>query len=337
MNGSPLMRIIDENLDRLAEGLRVLEDIARMLLDDAVLTSQLKDLRHHLIRGDLAFNLELLNSRDSAKDVGEKLEVTGEKGIKNLPLIALANARRAQEALRVLEDLAKLPEFSEKLDSAQFKSARFALYSIEKDLIARLSRRDQAIRVKGLYVIVDTQYLGDRNPLDVTRQLIQAGVKIIQLRAKNLEKKQILGLAAKIQEVCRRNQVLFIVNDYLDVALAVKADGLHIGQADFPVAMARQLLPIGTLLGVSAATIEEATIAEVEGADYLGIGAIYPTTTKDKIGAVGLERIQQIRSVTKLPLAAIGGINSHNISAVLGAPDVEGAARDLIQIIEVRK
>ena len=127
------MRMVDENIDRLAEGLRVLEDIARMYLDDKSMTSQLKTLRHDLIRADLGFNLELLQSRDSAKDVGEKLEVAGEKKAQELPLIALANARRAQEALRVLEDLAKLPEMSEKLDSAKFKSARFDLYSIEKD------------------------------------------------------------------------------------------------------------------------------------------------------------------------------------------------------------
>jgi thiamine-phosphate pyrophosphorylase len=321
-----------------------------MLLDDQALTGQLKALRHDLIRGDLAFNLELLQSRDAARDVGEKLEVVGDK-TQNLPLIALANARRAQEALRVLEDLAKLPELSSALDSAQFKSARFALYSIEKELVARLTRQNRAGLIKGLYVIVDTQYPGAKNPLEITRRLIQAGVPIIQLRSKNPDKKQLLILAQDIRSLCRLHRVLFIMNDYLDIALAVQADGLHIGQADLPAAAARQLLPFGALLGVSVTTLEEARAAEAEGADYLGVGAIYPTATKENTPALGTERLRQIRAATQLPLVAIGGINCQNvaevmqagadsacvISAVLGDPDIEGAARRLIQIIEVKK
>jgi thiamine-phosphate pyrophosphorylase len=348
MNRSALMRMVDENIDRLAEGLRVLEDIARMYLDDKSMTSQLKTLRHDLIRADLDFNLELLQSREAAKDVGENLEVAGEKKAQELPLIALANARRAQEALRVLEDLAKLPEMSEKLGSAKFKSARFRLYSIEKALVARLVRHDKASLIKGLYVIVDIQFLGNKNPLEVTRQLIEAGVKIIQLRAKDPDKKRFIKAAAEIQTLCRQNQALLIINDHLDIALAINADGLHIGQDDFPVATARQLLPIGALLGVSAATVEEAKMAEAAGADYLGLGAIFPTSTKDKIETVGTQRIQQIREATHLPLVAIGGICKENIaevlgagadsacviSAVLGAPDIVDAARQLIEITE---
>lgn len=146
MKSSPAMRIIDENLNRLAEGLRVLEDIARMVLDDAKLTSQLKTLRHDLVRGDLPFNLQLLEARDSSADVGAAMEVSGEEKKKDLPLIALTNSRRAQEALRVLEDLTKLPEISPHLDSDKFRKARFELYTIEKNLVERLTgktdRRD---------------------------------------------------------------------------------------------------------------------------------------------------------------------------------------------------
>ena len=138
MKSSPAMRIIDENLNRLAEGLRVLEDIARMVLNDSDLTQQLKTLRHNLIRADLPFNLELLRSRDSTTDVGANSEVEGEKREKDLPLLAVANSRRAQESLRVLEEVAKLPEVSSSLDSNQFKNARFELYTIEQKLVCRL-------------------------------------------------------------------------------------------------------------------------------------------------------------------------------------------------------
>jgi thiamine-phosphate pyrophosphorylase len=138
MKSSPAMRIIDENLNRLAEGLRVLEDIARMVLNDSDLTQQLKTLRHNLIRADLPFNLELLRSRDSTTDVGANSEVDGEKREKDLPLLAVANSRRAQESLRVLEEVAKLPEVRSSLDSNQFKNARFELYTIEQKLVSRL-------------------------------------------------------------------------------------------------------------------------------------------------------------------------------------------------------
>ena len=351
MTGSVYIRIVDENLDRLAEGLRFLEDIARMVLDDPALTAEIKTLRHNLIRSDLAFNLQLLDSRNSQSDVGETLSVKGELPGQDLNLMVIANARRAQEALRVLEDMAKLPEMAEKLDSDRFKAARFKLYGLEKDLVSRLLRKEKADRLKGLYVIVDTHFLGSREPLEVTRQIIQAGVKVIQLRDKNPDKKALLKLAGEMQRLCTQNKVLFIVNDYLDIALAIEADGLHIGQEDIPVTVARRLMSIGMLLGVSAATLEEAQEAEKQGADYLGVGAIFPTKSKDEIRVVGLDRLTQIRSAISLPIAAIGGINAANIasimttgsdcacviSAVLGASDVAQAARQLIEIIEAKK
>jgi thiamine-phosphate pyrophosphorylase len=351
LSANSTLRIIDENLDRLAEGLRVLEDTARMLLDDAGLTSRLKTIRHDLVRRSLDFNLALLDSRDSVGDVGEMAVAEGENPARELPLIVLANARRVQEALRVLEELAKLPEFQPNLDSAAYKAARFKLYTIEKELVDRLVRKDKAGRLKGLYVIVDTQYLGERSPLKAAAELLEAGVRIVQLRAKNLAKKQVLDMVLEMQSICRRSGALFIINDYLDIALAVKADGLHIGQEDLPAATARRLLPPGMLLGVSAAEVDEARRAEADGADYLGVGAIYPTVTKTKIGSVGPDRIAQIRAATRLPVAAIGGITSKNIedvmragadsacviSAVLGAPDIQTAAKELIERIEAVK
>ena len=143
MSSSPVLRIVDENLNRLAEGLRVLEDIARMVLEDTALTQGLKTLRHDLIRTDLSFNLSLLESRNSASDVGMTLEVDGEGKEKDLPILALANFRRAQESLRVLEEMAKLPEIAAQMDSDKFKNARFELYTIEQKLVSQLSERDR--------------------------------------------------------------------------------------------------------------------------------------------------------------------------------------------------
>jgi thiamine-phosphate pyrophosphorylase len=138
MGTQSVLRIVDANLNRLAEGLRTLEEAARMILDDTELTQQLKTLRHRLIRSDITFNIELIQSRDSEGDVGAALEVSGEEKQKDLPLIIIANSRRAQESLRVLEEMAKLPELSSKLDSEKYKKARFELYTLEQKLIARL-------------------------------------------------------------------------------------------------------------------------------------------------------------------------------------------------------
>lgn len=347
MNNSPVIRIIDANLNRLAEGLRVLEEAARMVLDDAELTGRLKALRHDLIRGDLPFNLELLQSRDSAQDVGADLEVAGEAMEKDLALIVLANSRRAQESLRVLEELAKLPEFVSKMDSNKFKQARFELYTLEQSLVFRLTRQEKLKRISGLYAVIDAQILGDRDLLDAATQIIQAGVKIIQLRAKIMPKNRLLPIARDLQALCRMQDVLFIVNDHLDIALAIEADGLHIGQEDLPVETARRLLPLNAVLGVSAATPEEVRAAEKAGADYIGVGAIFPTATKNDIKAVGLERLRLIRPLTRLPLVAIGGINKENaksvmeagadsvclISAILGANDITLAAREVMEVI----
>jgi thiamine-phosphate pyrophosphorylase len=346
----PAYRIIDSNLNRLAEGLRILEDIARMLLDDAAITSQLKTLRHDMVRADQGFNLDLLQARDSSADVGATLEVAGETQHKDLALIAVANARRVQESLRVLEEMAKLGEFAGRLDSEAFKRARFEVYTLEKNLVPRLVRTEKASRVAGLYVIIDTGLLCGRSHLEAADCILRAGVKVVQLRDKTTPKKQLLPLAAGLQEICRRRGVLFIMNDYLDVALAVHADGLHIGQQDLPVDVARRLLPPDALLGCSVDDAAQAVAAQAAGADYVAVGAVFPTASKEDIAVVGLSRIREVSRAVKIPVVAIGGINRSNaretvqagadsicvISAVLSAGDPTLAAREIMDSIEVK-
>jgi thiamine-phosphate pyrophosphorylase len=351
MSLSPVFRIIDANFNRLAEGLRVLEEIARMMLGDADLTAGLKALRHNLIRGDAAFNLELLNARDSLEDVGIKLTVAGESPRKDLPTIVVANARRAQESLRVLEDLAKLPELDGKLDSDRFKQARFELYALEQKLIQRLTRQERQKKISGLYVILDTGVLNGLSHLKVAADVIQSGVKVIQLRDKTTSKKQLISLARQLQELCRKHDVLFIMNDYPDIALAVDTDGLHVGQDDLPVAEARKLIPPDKILGCSADTVEEARAAEKEGADYIAVGSIFSTGSKTDVDVVGPERLRLVKPAIHIPLVAIGGINRDNarevieagaeslcvISAVLLAKDPAQAASQIIEIIEANR
>ncbi len=137
-----ILRIVDVNLNRLGEGLRFLEEVARFILDDTDLTQQLKNLRHDLIRTDIELDRRLLAARDSEGDVGIDLEVPGESKEKGLPRMIVANSRRAQESLRVLEEMAKLPGID--LDSDKYKHARFVLYTIEKELLAKMGDRSRS-------------------------------------------------------------------------------------------------------------------------------------------------------------------------------------------------
>jgi len=338
-----MLRVVDANLNRLGEGLRVLEELARLVLDDAALTQQLKNLRHSLVRVDRGMQVRLLGARDAAADVGQEMTVPGEGMLRGVADTALANARRAQESLRVLEEAAKVRGLG--LDPEQFQKARFALYTIEKALIGKITRRDKTPRLRGLYVVLDTAALGRRDPVTVAGQAVRGGARIIQLRDKSSGRKGLLAVAREMQGLCAEKGVLFIVNDYLDIALAVGADGLHVGQEDLPVAEARRLLPIDKILGGSARTVAEAIAARDDGADYIGVGAMYPTPSKPEAVVVGPARLEEIRKAVDLPLVAIGGINKDNlgqvmaagadavavISAVLGAADVEAASRRLAE------
>jgi len=336
------LRIIDANLNRIGEGLRILEDIARLMLNDAFLTQQLKTMRHEIIRGDWSFHQQLLQARNSEGDIGANIKAPGEEKQKELPMVAVANAKRVQESLRVLEELAKIP--GTKLDPEKFKQARFNLYTVEQALLSKLLRQDKAKHLPGLYVVIDTQALKGRSHIEVASRAMRGGANTIQLRDKLQSKKELLPIAHQLRNICAEHNVLFIVNDYLDLALATDADGLHLGQDDLPIKVARKLLPIDKILGCSTTTVDQAVTAQSDGADYIAVGSIYPTMSKATATIVGLERLRQIRKAITLPLIAIGGITGDNaaevmaagadsvavINAILEAEDVEEAARQIM-------
>ena len=345
------LRIIDANLNRIGEGLRLLEDLARLLLNDAILTQQLKTMRHQLVTSDWSFNQQLLQSRDSESDVGINIETPEQVEPKELPIMVVANARRVQEALRTLEELAKIPDTTSKLDPEKFKQARFSLYTIERRLLSKLLRKDKIRSIPGLYLIIDTQALKGRSHIEVASQAILGGAKTVQLRDKLQSKKELLPIAQQLRNLCTEHNVLFIINDYFDLVLASDADGLHLGQNDLPIKVARKLLPISKILGCSTTTVDQAITAESEGADYIAAGSVYSTSSKETAKVVGLERLFQIRQATSLPLVAIGGITKDNtaevlaasadsvavISAVLGAESPEEAAQQIAARFEVQK
>jgi len=346
--------MIDANLNRSSEGLRVLEDVARFLLNDAALSQRLRTLRHDLAQETKSLSAWLLSQRDSEHDVGHphpiqfppeerepNMKTTSLQGLLDL---VTANAKRVEESLRVVEELAKLPEISSMLNSASFEQARFALYTLERDLISRISRRDKIERIAGLYVILDRQFLVGRDELDIAGQIIEGGARVIQLRDKQSKRGELLLIAQKLKELCSQADVLFIINDYLDLAMAVDADGLHIGQGDLPLPVVRRELPIDKIVGCSVTTLSQATKAQNEGADYIAVGSIFPTTTKKEATVVGVDILKELKRVVSTPLVAIGGISQNNvgevvaagadavaaISAVLGEKDVRGAVQKLV-------
>jgi len=341
---SEVIRIIDANLNRASEGLRVLEELVRFVLSDASLTEKLKSVRHEIVTGDLTFNQRLLNARRAETDVGADITLPGQGG-KALAELAVTNSRRVQEALRVLEETAKLETNIPNLSTDGFRRARFVIYTIEQELVLKLLRKEKVQSVCGVYPIIDTQGLKGKDHISAAKAIIKGGARVIQFRDKVQHKRDVFPIAVELRKLCSDTGVTFIMNDYLDIALASDADGLHIGQEDLPAKEARRLLPQDKILGVSASTLQLAVQAEKDGADYIGHGAIYPTGSKDGAAAVGLSRLPEIKKAVSIPVVAIGGINQNNvadvmkagadgvavISAILGAESPEAATRDMIK------
>lgn len=217
------------------------------------------------------------------------------------------------------------------------------------DELGRELRAQQASLVRGLYVIIDPQVTGGRQPLDIARAAINGGARMLQLRDKLRDKGESLPLATALQQLCQANDALLIINDHVDVAAAVGSAGVHVGQTDLPVAEVRRVLAPHQVLGRSNREIHLLTESQEMGADHVAFGAIYPTTTKGGgRGAQGIEPLRLARAATTLPLVAIGGINLENVAPVVeagadaicvtaavgSAPDPEAAANRLVEAIQ---
>ena len=198
-----------------------------------------------------------------------------------------------------------------------------------------------------IYLITDHDCLKGRDFLQCIEAALRGGVTLVQLREKSVSGRLFLERALAVKSLCDKYNVPLLINDRIDIALACKAQGVHLGQEDIPLAAARELLGDKAIIGISAHTLEEARLADLEGADYLGVGAVFPTSTKEDASEVGLERLKQLRTITKLPLVGIGGVNVLNyakvlaagaqgaaiISGILGADDIENEVRKIKKIL----
>lgn len=196
-----------------------------------------------------------------------------------------------------------------------------------------------------LYVITGENFHPGRPLIEVMEQAILGGADIIQLRDKTGSKEEVLRKAIQLRELTRKYDVTFIVNDYIDIALEADADGIHLGQGDMPLSKARELVG-NKIIGISTHKIEEAELAQQQGADYIGVGPIFPTATKpDVVDPVTVEYIREVVSRITIPFVAIGGIKLHNvdeviragatricaISEIVGSNDVAGTCRAFLE------
>lgn len=168
-----------------------------------------------------------------------------------------------------------------------------------------------------LYLVTDSDILKDRDFYFEIEEALKAGVKCVQLREKNLAGKAFLERAMKLREITKRYDALFIVNDRVDIAMLSKADGVHVGQSDIPLKEVRELVGKDMIIGVSANTVQLAKEARDNGADYIGVGAVFPTSTKKDATDVGISLLEEIsREVIEIPIVAIGGIKFSNLEMI---------------------
>lgn len=197
-----------------------------------------------------------------------------------------------------------------------------------------------------LYLVSDRSWLNGRLLEDDIEQAIQGGVTIVQLREKDLDEQDFIEVAKKIKTLCLKYQIPFIINDNLNVALAVDSDGIHIGQDDLPVSLVREKIGSDKILGVSVHNLDEALKAKKQGADYLGVGAMFSTATKSDATDVSNQELLNITTNVDLPVVAIGGINQSNclqlkgtkidgiavVSAIMAADDIKVATKKLKEL-----
>ncbi len=246
---------------------------------------------------------DLISSSEKAPTSASEKELTIDDALELIP--------GARASLRLLSSRAH----RQKDGQSPWVELEAALEQMEQEVGRRL-RKELSQRVQGLYVIVDPEVTGGREPAAIGKAALMGGARVIQLR----DKGESLALAGILKEMCLAHNAIFIVNDHADLAVAIEADGLHVGQKDLPIAQARRILKPHQLLGRSNNLVKEALESAAEGADHVAVGPIFPTTTKATGRPLaGLETLREVKDRVKVPVVAIGGINEENVEEVVQA------------------
>jgi len=299
-------QIIDANLDRAREGLRVLEDWARFALGRKDLVKTIKNFRQNLGKHHLKIYKE---SRNFTNDECTGLSHPEQFKRNNASSIISSNAARVQEALRVIEEFSR--DHNQNLCKIS-SEIRYEIYNLEIALLEAHSNYSlrKILNENDLYFIT----LDNENLFEKIKNILEGGVKIIQLRFKQGNDSENLKFAIKVRELCNNFGALFIINDRVDIALACKADGVHLGQHDMDIKFARNILGFSKIIGISANNDFDIKRAIKDGCDYLGIGPVFATSTKKGKVPIGIEALKLLTKDITVPWFAIGGIKQNNIS-----------------------
>ena len=311
-----IQRVIDANLNRVTEAIRILEEIARFLLNDKDLSGKLKNIRHKINSIQEKHYTEYLQARDTENDVGADIKNSTERI--NIENIFKANIKRLQQALRTLAEYSvETPE-----NVALFEKLRYNSYTLEKIMWDKLKEKYYQIKLsdKKLYLVTNSdKFKSDDDFLDAIASALKGGVDILQLREKNMPANKIFELGKKIKQLCIQYDTTFIVNDRVDIAALLEADGVHLGQDDLDVKSARKILGANSIIGISTHAPEQALKAVADGANYIGVGPVFATPTKEGRIPVGLEYVKWVSENIELPAFGIGGINLENCEEVFEA------------------
>lgn len=338
MNGS-LLRLLDANANRAREALRVLEDYARFVLDDGEMSAALKAIRHDLRAATARFVGAAILHRDTPGDVGKANKRETELTRESVADVVTAAGKRLGEGLRAIEEYLKVlaPE-----DASGVEAIRYRTYDVEQRIARTLRPAACGFAPVRLYVLVTESAC--RIPwINAAEQAIEGGADCLQLREKHLESGELLRRAKQLVELCRRRDILCIINDRPDIALLSDADGVHVGQGDLPAREVRKLIGPDKILGVSTHQIAHARQAVLDGADYVGVGPFFRSTTKPRDVVAGPAYAAEVATSIPISAVAIAGITAQNVDqvlatgvravavtgAVVGAPDVRAAAAAL--------
>lgn len=340
-----IARVIDANANRAREALRVLEDAARFGLDDREAGERLKRVRHRLREALAAIDPErLAAARDVEGDVGRAVSVPAEARRSGWGDVVAAAGARLSESLRSLEELLKIedPAAAQAVERLRYEGYEIA---------PRVERGIRAGERRQWRLCLLTTIEACRVPWQRTLvEAIAGGVDCVQVREKSMDDRSLLEHVRRVIALARPAGVSVVVNDRVDVALAVHADGVHLGQGDLPLEAARRIAGRSLLLGSSAHDLAEADAAVAAGADVVGLGCMFPSHTKPGLDLAGPAFLQAFRERHgSVPHLAIGGIDAENVSrladagargiavssAILRSDDPRGVAERIVAAIEI--
>ncbi|AEE14136.1 Thiamine-phosphate pyrophosphorylase [Thermodesulfobium narugense DSM 14796] len=294
-------RVIDANRNRCIEGLRVVEDYLRFIRNDSINASAIRDIRHEISK---ILDFDIVGARDVNSDIGKN---NLHNSYTRIDQVLRANLSRTKESLRVLEEFTRYIDTS---ISDRIMNIRFRFYEVEKRL---LSNKD----LEKIYILADVGLVESESDLfDGLKILLDNNVRIVQLRAKKFSTKKLYELGLKIIEFFPHLKL--IINDKVEVALALKSYGVHVGEDELPFDVVRDLMR-NNVVGATVHNVEDLRLSQIAGVDYIGVGAIYPSTTKPDCQLNGIEFLKKIRALTTTFIYAIGGINSKNAKEVFNA------------------